>query len=471
MLTVEEAVAAYMDLQLRRAAAATLPANDGQTPDTNIWEETVARLCSRLHFPERFLSAYARLLACRLLPEWAIWGLCGRLGPLGSDKLSGRLEGIPIHIRLARARRAAGDNHAAYRAFFENSDTPYNHRAVGTVDVFSDVAATVCALELRVWEAIQHAFEARCPVPPEEQWRVRQVISDIAAASETMLLYARHVQQKKTSLAPRAEVVSSDTTAAEASPVVENAVTGAGQQLQRPTVQLKYEHATSDRNPETQSEPTVSTGTKHELTCRFEALVLTKTAWEMYLPLGAPETSRHATQQLGPDVLLGQLHKQLVNTGGLKIPKELHTHLEAFSSMYKTHFPERQLLWLWRAGHADMTVILRQQPHATQRHAGTCAELKAADFRVCLLASFVLLLFNEYDFVANLDDKMRQCQLKFLNNQWGKMLNTVGRIPLISVQTAAQLIGISAEEALVILEGLQIDPQNLLNLTLGVCLA
>lgn len=38
VLTVEEAVAAYMDLQLRRAAAATLPTKDGGTPDTSIWE-------------------------------------------------------------------------------------------------------------------------------------------------------------------------------------------------------------------------------------------------------------------------------------------------------------------------------------------------------------------------------------------------------------------------------------------------
>lgn len=38
ILTVEEAVAAYMDLQLRRAAAGTLPTKEGQTPDTNIWE-------------------------------------------------------------------------------------------------------------------------------------------------------------------------------------------------------------------------------------------------------------------------------------------------------------------------------------------------------------------------------------------------------------------------------------------------
>lgn len=38
ILTVEEAVAAYMDLQLRRAAAATLPSKDGQTPEANIWE-------------------------------------------------------------------------------------------------------------------------------------------------------------------------------------------------------------------------------------------------------------------------------------------------------------------------------------------------------------------------------------------------------------------------------------------------
>ncbi|CDI85221.1 hypothetical protein, conserved [Eimeria praecox] len=436
ILTVEEAVAAYMDLQLRRAAAGTLPTKEGQTPDTNIWEDTVARLCSRLHFPERFLSAYARLLACRLLPDWATWSFSGRQSPHECGRLVNRLEGIPIHVRLARARRAAGNNHAAYRAFFESTDTPENQRALGSVDVFSGMAAKVCALELRVWEAIQHAFEARCPVPPEEQWRVRQVISDIAAARETLFLYTRNVQQRKVSLAPNTAAVPSDETAAEAPFAEETAEAQAGQHPHN-TVRLKDRQATSEGNPDTALTRSASTVADDEPTGRFEALVLTKTAWETYLPLRAPETSRDPTQPSFPDTPMCRLRNHLVNAGGINIPKELHTHLEAFSKMYRTHFPERQLRWLWRAGHADMTVILRQQKHETlpQIHAGTYGEMKSADFRVCLITSFVLLLFNE--------------------------------VPLISAQTAAHLIGISVEEALSILEGLQVEPQNILRRSSG----
>lgn len=297
----------------------------GYKTSASFFQETVARLCSRLHFPERFLSAYARLLACRLLPEWVTWGLSGRQGPLECDKLVSRLDRIPIHVRLARARRAAGNNHAAYMAFFESTDAPESQREVGSVDVFSGVAAAVCALELRVWEAIQHAFEARCPVPPEEQWRVRQVISDIAAARETLLLYTRHVRQKKNSLASRAAAVSSNVTATEASRAVDTAQAGAGQQLEHRRAFLHDRH-------EVDSEPTfrstVSTGRSSDRSGRFEALVLTKTAWETYLPLAAPEVSRLPPQQMGSDVLPGRLTNHLVNVGGLKIPKELHTYLE-----------------------------------------------------------------------------------------------------------------------------------------------
>ncbi|CDJ58635.1 hypothetical protein, conserved [Eimeria maxima] len=344
--------------------------------------------------------------------------------------LVNRLERIPIHVRLARARRAAGNNHCAYRAFFEDSVTQDSQRAVGTVDVFSGVAATVCALELRVWEAIQHAFEARCPVPPEEQWRVRQVISDIAAARETLFLYMSHAQQKSASPCPRTAVVSSDATAAEVPLAVEDAETGADQQLPHSTVVEKEGHATSEETLGTECKPAASTGAKPERACRFEALVLTKTAWEMYLPFGTPETRSHPVKPPGSEALLGRLSKLLVNVGGLNIPKELHMHLEAFSSMYKTHFPERQLLWLWRAGHADMTVILRQHQQETQPPAEISAKVQAADFRVCLITAFVLLLFNE--------------------------------IPLVSAQTASHLIGVSTEEASSILKGLQTEPQNLL---------
>lgn len=319
--------------------------------------------------------------------------------------------------------------------FFEDSVTQDSQRAVGTVDVFSGVAATVCALELRVWEAIQHAFEARCPVPPEEQWRVRQVISDIAAARETLFLYMSHAQQKSASPCPRTAVVSSDATAAEVPPAVEDAETGADQQLPHSTVVEKEGHATSEETLGTECKPAASTGAKPERACRFEALVLTKTAWEMYLPFGTPETRSHPVKPPGSETLLGRLSKLLVNVGGLNIPKELHMHLEAFSSMYKTHFPERQLLWLWRAGHADMTVILRQHQQETQPPAEISAKVQAADFRVCLITAFVLLLFNE--------------------------------IPLVSAQTASHLIGVSTEEASSILKGLQTEPQNLLRRSSG----
>lgn len=76
--------------------------------------------------------------------------------------------------------------------------------------------------------------------------------------------------------------------------------------------------------------------------------------------------------------------------------------------MYKTHFPERQLLWLWRAGHADMTVILRQHQQETQPPAEISAKVQAADFRVCLITAFVLLLFNEYVLAAVCNGELHQ---------------------------------------------------------------
>lgn len=294
-------------------------------------QEGVARLCSRLPSSERLLTAYARLLASRLLPEWVIWGLEG--GGNGSSERVHKAKavaGTPLHIQLARARDAARAPVAAYRAFLED-DNSTSTQEVTAVDVFSAAAAKVCALELRAWETLHRSFEARCPVPPEEQWRIRQVIADIAAARDTLLLYTKHLQQGKcTYAAPTsAPTASADLAAA-------GADASTGQQLQQQTKPKQQAPAGSSGSSgqvrRTPSQPAAVTAVTDETAAAFEALVLTKKAWEVHLPLGDLGSIHPCGPPVGPEVPTQGVNKHLPQVDGLKIPQQLHAHLEVCSS-------------------------------------------------------------------------------------------------------------------------------------------
>lgn len=288
-------------------------------------QENIGRLCSRLHFPERFLSAYARLLACRLLPEWATWGLLSGK-QISSDwgKLANLTNKSPIHLRLARARDA-GNTQYTYRAFFENIDFTDSKGFTSSVDIFSGAAAQVCGLEMRVWKAVQHAFEARCPVPPEEQWRVSQVIADIAAARETLLLYTKRMQQTNAATIAR----SSANPPYEESTSVSAEERANDQSAEGRTVSSPLSPQTLfPADPGDTSDLPTSSGSDNVKCSSFEALVLTKTAWEIHLPSATIETRRLPPQPSGPDTFPSELRKSLISIDGLNIPRELQNHLE-----------------------------------------------------------------------------------------------------------------------------------------------
>lgn len=289
-------------------------------------QEDIGRLCSRLHFPERFLSAYARLLACRLLPEWVTWGLLSGK-QISSDwgKLANLTNKSPIYLRLTRARDA-GNTQYTYRAFFENIDVTDRKGLTSSVDIFSGAAAQVCGLEMRVWKAIQHAFEARCPVPPEEQWRVSQVIADIAAARDTLLLYTKQMQQTNPPTGTRPS----------ANPPYEGESTTVSAEARANDQSAEGRTVSSPSSPQTlfpadpgdTSDLPTSSGSDNGKCSSFEALVLTKTAWEIHLPSETVEARRHPPQPSRSDTFPNELRENFINVGGLNIPRELQNHLD-----------------------------------------------------------------------------------------------------------------------------------------------
>lgn len=77
--------------------------------------------------------------------------------------------------------------------------------------------------------------------------------------------------------------------------------------------------------------------------------------------------------------------------------------------MYKAHFPERKLSWLWRAGHAEMALIVQQQnKHEGIHQKGACTIPTSVVFRVCLVTALVLLLFNEYAIAVSFSTRLKR---------------------------------------------------------------
>lgn len=220
---------------------------------------------------------------------------------------------IPLHVRLQRARCALKASGAAYGAFFEGSPIDSSD-GFGAVDVFSAAAENICKLELQVWEALQHAFEARCPVPPEEQWRIRQVISDIAAARGAMLLYTRHLKQNGKALETKAG------TATELDVLPAKDAGAGSKELQEDPLNARA-LTVSGQNVAVISEDCIEAA-------EFEALVLTKTAWEVHFPRGALGVARLPGPLISEEMSRQRLSMQLENVDGLMIPRQLHAHLE-----------------------------------------------------------------------------------------------------------------------------------------------
>ncbi|KAL8433801.1 hypothetical protein ACSSS7_003647 [Eimeria intestinalis] len=347
-LTIEDALASYMDLQLRRHVAVGLRGIEDNSDDT--WMEGVARICSRLPSSENFLKAYARLLALRLLPDWMTAGMNESKG----CNHVGRLRRAPLHVRLERARAAAGCPGGAFEAFLDSSNSNGSEQDI-SADLFSEGAAIVCAVEAKTWDTLQRTFEARCPVPPEEQWRIRQALADIAAARDTMLVYRRQLQHQTDHALP-------DVSDAPQLSAAANLIASDCQQAQQNTG-CAAESAVDFICPRSdESVHSKGPGRNNINKDAFEALVLTKNAWEMHLPAGALNVTALPENFQS---LLGQFSERPRNVDGLKIPQQLYVHLEVRAHPYahsrKVSFCSNALQWLSSIllyCHVLVTVIL-----------------------------------------------------------------------------------------------------------------
>ncbi|KAL8440703.1 hypothetical protein Emag_007807 [Eimeria magna] len=395
-LTIEDALASYMDLQLRRRFA--LGFHDIQEHSDDTWIvgqrspyktslfKQIESLCCTQRMSENFLRSYARLLALRLLPDWVTGGIdqssgCTRVSPLRR---------APMHIRLERARAAAGCPSAAFTGFLGGNNSS-GSEGVFSIDVFSEGAAYLCAVEVKMWDTLQRTFETRCPVPPEEQWRIRQALSDIAAARNTMMVYRKSLQGRlnhplcefanapQLSSAPKLETSDCQQPQKTAGFAAESAGT---------SICLPPNKRVRSKNPDV-----------HEVDqASFEALVLTKNAWEMHLP----------EETLKVPLLTGNCQPLLRDGGrsssaeGLKIPQQLYVHLEHF-------LPSRLLLKLLRGSEADSSACdycadlqLDVQGSLPREKALVVVDGR---FCICLKAALLLLHFNEWVLLKIAEDE------------------------------------------------------------------
>ncbi|KAL8272480.1 hypothetical protein Esti_003603 [Eimeria stiedai] len=310
-LTIEDALASYMDLQLRRRFALGIP-QDTENDSDDSWMEGVARICSRLPSTENFLKSYARLLALRLLPDC----VTGSMNEVKVWTHVSPFRRAPLHVRLERARAAASCPSAAFKAFLDGNNSSRSEEVL-SADVFSETAADLCAVEVKTWDTLQRTFETRCPVPPEEQWRIRQALSDIAAARKTMLVYKRWLHYQTNH--PASEVGDASQSSAA------NLEAPDCQQPQQSTGCAAEAPGNPIRPPSNAKNHSKNPGLHKINQSSFEALVLTKNAWEMHLPAGAlkgPSLTENCQPQLR------QLSEHSRSADGLKIPQQLYGHLE-----------------------------------------------------------------------------------------------------------------------------------------------
>lgn len=282
----------------------------------------MAKICSRLPSSEPLLNAYIRLLAPRLLPTWVTGGFDAHKATLFRRPSHQQTEVVaPLPAPIAQPNKAPdsapvmGKAHSGDIYNGEASELAYN-------DVFSATTGRMCALELRVWEKLHRAFEARCPVSPEEQWRVRQIISDIAAAGEIMSLYFSHLQR---GICPETEIQKVRGPGSGTSPDPSKCKE---QDMQHSKSKLEMT-ASVVEPPDTGTSGNVpSAESKSESNDAFEALVLTKTAWDIHLPSGALTSSEKPENLQSTQPQLRRFSESLGSVDGLKIPPRLHLHLE-----------------------------------------------------------------------------------------------------------------------------------------------